>query len=181
MKALKRVFIFIALIGIVSCSSEGNEPDENQVSDYFITFEVNGEAVTCKDVLSFDNYGLLANGIYGAGVVGANGQSNGTNSGEAILLYMYDTVEITSGKTYTEAFIPGKYLSGATITYSISEVGYTSAAPNISNVSNARITLTEITSEYAAGVFSGILVTNNDYNTIAKTIENGKFKLKINK
>lgn len=179
MKTLKiPCTLLLTFLLCFTCSQTDDADKTEPNNDYYITFEINGETKTYTDVLSFDFYGMMANNIYGAGIVSANG--SGPNAGEAILMYVYDTNQITTDKTYTEAMIPDKYLSSATIAYGKAEMGYTSAAPNISSVSKARITLTEITDTYVSGTFNAVLVTNQDYNTAAKTIKNGTFKIKIN-
>lgn len=172
MKTLKLILLFVYIITLTACSSNNNDDDGNTPnSEYYISFEVNDKKVEYTTVISAYKYDDLANGLYGVGVSGAD-------SNNALLIYLYDTAQISTGN-YTGEIIPNKYISKAIVSYGTQTEGFTSAAPNISSVAYANVSVTEINETYIAGVFNAALVSNSDYSTITHTIKNGKFKIKF--
>ncbi|MBP0904090.1 hypothetical protein ACFSKN_08600 [Mariniflexile gromovii] len=172
MKNIKLQLFLIFNIILASCSSDGNDNDnELHNGEYYISYEINDNKIEYTTSISAYNYDSPSIGLYGVGMSGAY-------SNNALLIYLYDTAKISTGN-YTGELIPGKYVSGAIISHGTSSEGYTSAAPNISSVAYANVNVTEINETYIAGNFNAALVSNSDYNTVTHIIKNGKFKLKF--
>ena len=171
MKNINLIALFIFAITLTSCSSNNNDDEQAQDSEFYISFEINNKKTTYTNVISAStNYNSTLD-IYGISILG--GEAN-----TALSIYLYDTAQIST-KTYTGNIIPNKYISSAIISYGSGSEGFTSAAPNISSVANASVTVTEISTTFIAGTFTGVLVSNSDYSTVTHTIKNGKFKLKF--
>lgn len=172
MKYFKLIIALIFCSSLIACSKDSNEDDEQiSSSEYYISFEVNNQKTVYTTVISASiNYNATLD-VHGVSMMGAEANT-------ALAIYLFDTVSIGE-KTYTGGIIPNKYISSALISYASGPDGFTSAAPNISPVANASVTITEINDVFIAGEFHGLLVSNSDYNTVTHTIENGKFKLKF--
>jgi hypothetical protein len=179
MKTLKSIFILSLIVMSAASCSNDNTDAINKDSDYFMSFEVNGKNILYTDLLAAEfNYNESL-GLYGLTIAGAN--FTGPNLDEDFGIILMDDKEITTS-TYTHEVNPITYNSEALISYIKSGEGYSSAHPILSNVATATVSITNITSTYIEGAFSGNLVNSSgDYNTITHIVKNGKFKIKIGK
>jgi hypothetical protein len=179
MKTLKSIFILsLIVMSAASCSNDDNDAI-NRDSDYFMSFEVNGSKILYTDLLAAEFNYIENQGLYGLTIAGAN--FTGPNLDEDFGIILIDDKEISTS-TYSQEVNPNTYNSEALISYIKSGEGYSSAHPILSNEATATASITNITSTFIEGTFSGNLVNSSgDYNTITHIVKNGKFKIKIGK
>src|SRR5690606_9400053 len=140
MKNISVVALFILVITLTSWSINNNEDEHAQDIEFYISFEVNNKKNAYTNVMSDSTHYDSTLDIYGISILGAEANT-------ALSIYLYDTAQIST-KTYTGNIIPNKYISSAIISYGSGSEGFTSAAPNISSVANASVTVTEISTTF---------------------------------
>jgi hypothetical protein len=169
--ALKLIVLFAFAILIYSCKKSSNSS-----SSYFFQGSYNGSAKTFNTsvIASKSN---LGSGIYSLTIVGA------TKTEESGLVLWSDQDNFTAGSTYSVSALNGT--TNNSLSY-VSPLG--SSAPSsmwnttydYGNVSPTfTCTITEATSTYIKGTFSGVLYMNTDSAVVNKTVSSGEFYAKF--
>lgn len=168
---LKTITLFALFIFVFSCKKSSNSS-----SVYYFKGNFNGSAKTFNtSVLA--TKANMGNGTYSLTIVGAS------NSEESGLVLWSDQDNFTAGTTYPISALGGQ--TSNSLSY-VSPLG-SSAPSSIWNTTydygNApetfSCTITEATSTYIKGSFSGVLYMATDSAVVSKTVDGGEFYAKF--
>lgn len=167
---LSAILIF-AMATLNSCSK--NKNDSGTDSGYYMKFKVDGKQVQYPIAGITVSDSLIAGFAYGGGASGAP-----FDGSQGLDLVFYSLTPIKAGDSFSGTDILGGALPAGSIAYlpSLTSSTYESITPQLN--SKVSITITEITSEYAKGIFSGTVHDNDGSGTNSKAITNGEFYAK---
>jgi hypothetical protein len=168
---LKIIALFALTIFIFSCKKSSSNS-----SSYYFKGNYNGSAKTFNtSVLASKSN--LGNGTYSLTIVGA------TSSEESGLVLWSDQDNFTAGTTYPISALDGQ--TNNSLSY-VSPLGSSAASSlwnttyDYGNVSESfSCTITEATSTYVKGTFSGVLYMATDSAVVSKTVDGGEFYAKF--
>ena len=172
MKSILKIITFFALTVIIfSCKKSSIS-----TSGYYFKGNFNGSPKTFNTTV-LASKSNMGNGTYSLSIVGA------TTSEEAGPVLWSDQDNFTAGNTYPISALDGQTFNS--LSY-LSPLG--SSAPSslwnttydFGNVSESfSCTITEATSTYVKGTFSGVLYMATDSAIVSKTVDGGEFYAKF--
>ncbi|MES1223212.1 MAG: hypothetical protein ABUT20_47400 [Bacteroidota bacterium] len=167
---LYTVLFSLLLITFAGCKKSA---ETAVAGDSYMRYKLNG---TKKDY-NFCSATFLSavNGIYSTGIAGAN--SNDPSNDFSITLF--SKTPLSQGATFTAALVPATYFTQGQLAYVQSSKGYTSAGTVINPAAKVSVIITELSSTYVKGTFSGTLYSDADnYTTVVYTVTEGEFNAK---
>lgn len=168
---LKLIALFAITVMIFSCKKSSNSS-----SGYYFKGTYDGTPKTFNTAVTASKTNL-GSGIYSLTIVGA------TTAEESAIVLWSDQDNFTAGSTYT--ITPTGVDTYNSLSY-VSPLG-SSAPSSIWNTSydygvvdqSFSCTITEVTSSYIKGTFSGVLYMNTDSAVVTKAVSGGQFYAKF--
>jgi hypothetical protein len=171
MKSTLKLFALLAFALLVfSCKKSSSTS-----SSYYFKGTFNGKAKTFNTT-AIASKSNLGNGTYSLSIVGAN------SAEESAIALWSDQDNFTAGSTYSVSALGGT--TSNTLSF-IAPLG--SSAPSsiwnttymYGNVTESfTCNITEATSTYVKGTFSGVLYMNTDSAVVSQTVQDGQFYVK---
>ncbi len=166
----KTLFTSLSIVVIAVLFSSCKKESTNN-TDYFVKANVNGTVINYTGFTSAIFLTMPSGGATPYNVLNIQGKNSQNSATDILALGITDYDKITT-KTYTDAVV-GYTFQGTVSYYDASGNQFTSA---VSITPAVNITITEITSTYVAGTFSGTTATISTAKTAV--ITNGSFRVK---
>jgi hypothetical protein len=175
MKKNHFLMLYAALLLFFVCSFGGCKKSTPSagLGDSYMRYKLNG---TKKDYNGCSAVFLSAvNGIYGVGIAGAS--SNDPSNDFSITLFA--KTALSQGQTFTAGLVTGTYYTQGGLAYVEGSKSYSSAGTIINPAAKVSVIITELSSTYVKGTFSGTLYSDaSNYTTVAYTVTEGEFNAK---
>jgi len=166
------LFAFMITFTFTSCKKSSSSDNSGS---YYMTAKVDGSAKSFNTTVAALK-GNLGNGMYSLIITGL------TSSEELSLTLWSDKDDFTAGKTFTLDALGGttyNILGYAAPLGSSEPMSQWTSTYDYGNVPESfQCTITEATSAYIKGTFSGVIYQNNSSAVASKTVTEGKFYAK---
>jgi hypothetical protein len=172
MKSLLKIIALFAFTALIfSCKKSSTS-----TSGYYFKGNFNGSPKTFNTTV-LATKSNMGNGTYSLSIVGA------TTSEEAGLVLWSDQDNFTAGTTYPISALNGQTFNSLSYVSPLGSAAPSSLWNTTYDYGNApesfSCTITEATSTYVKGTFSGVLYMATDSAVVSKTVDNGEFYAKF--
>ena len=168
---LKTLLCLLSIVVFAALFSSCKKKESANNTDYFVKANVNGAVISYTGFTSAMFLTMPSGGATPYNVLNIEGKNNPSSATDILAVVITDYDKITT-KTYTDAVV-GYTIQGTVNYYDAIGNQFSSA---VAITPAVKITITEITSTYVEGTFSGTAATISTGKTAV--ITNGSFRVK---